>query len=293
MGEVVEGSAFVKETGEVVEGSEFVEGTRKAEGEFSVESAEEGKMEGVEQVEEGVESEEHSPFRLPEEKNVLPILSKEGEEQVGALDDPTSLVLAQGGVESEKFLEAGVESEVEETYLKEGEESEDPDSGEEQMKEGAESGGNALEELKEEVRSEIKDPPLILPEEEEEPMMEEAEPEEKDLPPIVPEEEVAKIIQYLQSLRTCLVQADHTIAQPPVKAFPTRAHCFPESKEEVFSSLVRAMQSRRLLNSVFVLLEAPSVAMVPGILTAIAELLLHFLSTQEGIISCDLSVQIM
>ena len=70
--------------------------------------------------------------------------------------------------------------------------------------------------------------------------------------------------------------------QPPIKAFPTSSRCFPESGEEFFPPLVRAMRSRRLVHCLFVLLSSPTTTVLPGVFEAVKDLLLFFLSTQDG-----------
>ena len=71
--------------------------------------------------------------------------------------------------------------------------------------------------------------------------------------------------------------------QPPLKSFPTSVKYFPEEEEsDSFAALVRMFQSRRLLNSLVLLLTAPSTAMEIGIFAASRNLVIYFLNSQEG-----------
>ena len=71
--------------------------------------------------------------------------------------------------------------------------------------------------------------------------------------------------------------------QPPIKCFPTVTRTYPLMDEvEYFSPLDRIMFARRVPECLLVLLTAPSTSVELGVFAAVRDLLLLFLTTQEG-----------
>ena len=71
--------------------------------------------------------------------------------------------------------------------------------------------------------------------------------------------------------------------QPPVKCFPTATRTYPLTDEvEYFSPLARIMFARCVPECLLVLLTAPSTSVELGVFAAVRDLLLLFLTTQDG-----------
>ena len=59
--------------------------------------------------------------------------------------------------------------------------------------------------------------------------------------------------------------------------------CFPDTEEDYFPALVRMFQARRLLECLLVLVSAPSTNLEISVFAGVRGLLLHFMSSQQGV----------
>ena len=73
-----------------------------------------------------------------------------------------------------------------------------------------------------------------------------------------------------------------TQVQAPLKSFPTKVKCFPDTEEDYFPALVRMFQARRLLECLLVLVSASSTNLEISVFAGVRGLLLHFMSSQQG-----------
>ena len=102
----------------------------------------------------------------------------------------------------------------------------------------------------------------------------------KDIPSL-PVELVNRITELLRDLVRCFDRIE-SISLLPVKAFPSISPP-DQTCQEVFVGVARMCKDRRLLESLLVLLTAPSLLDMPAIFEGVRDLLLNLLSTQNGI----------
>ena len=101
----------------------------------------------------------------------------------------------------------------------------------------------------------------------------------KDVP-VLPNELIMKIVELLRDLNQSFNKMD-SLTLLPAKVFP--GVCVPEqTTQEVFVGVARMSKRRRLLESLLVLLTAPSVLDTPTVYGGVRDILLTLLSTQNG-----------
>ena len=108
----------------------------------------------------------------------------------------------------------------------------------------------------------------------------EVEPLVKKDVPVLPNELIIKIVELLRDLNQSFNKMD-SLTLLPVKVFP--GVCVPEqTTQEVFMGVARMSKRRRLLESLLVLLTAPSILDIPTVFGRVRDILLTLLSTQNG-----------
>ncbi|CAI8032881.1 Protein virilizer homolog [Geodia barretti] len=111
--------------------------------------------------------------------------------------------------------------------------------------------------------------------------------DEEDTPPPVPPELITRVARCLEELKKCIKEAPHTTS------FPTRVTYSPESPKDYFPALMRMFQSRRLLECVLVLVTAPATSLDERVFGGVRDLLLLFLTSQEGVLFLSSNVPVM
>ncbi|XP_070574528.1 protein virilizer homolog [Ptychodera flava] len=98
-------------------------------------------------------------------------------------------------------------------------------------------------------------------------------------------QDVETILECLGELYFVMKNASHTIVQPPIKAFPTTAKITgPPSTTDPYPVLFHFFNSRKLLESLVVLVSCPTTSGNLEIFDAVRDVMVLFLKTQKGLL---------
>ncbi|XP_022083896.1 protein virilizer homolog [Acanthaster planci] len=97
--------------------------------------------------------------------------------------------------------------------------------------------------------------------------------------------DIETILDCLQELCTTLRTASYSIVQPPIKAFPTTAKVTgPPSSADPYPVLYHMFQTRKLLESLLVLVSCPATSGNESIMSAAVELLTAIMKSLKGLL---------